>query len=491
MSLEKLNSMMKRRGFIWKSCEQYGGLSGFYDYGHLGTLMKNKFENVWRDFFLGLDSNFFEISPSLIMHENVFKASGHLDHFTDPLVKCTKCDFVERADRILEEQLKEKFEGLGKEEMTELIRKHKMKCPKCGGNLSEVTELNLMFPIDIGAFDKTKAYLRPETAQGSYLNFSREFDALRKKLPMGLAVIGKAFRNEISPRQGVYRTREFIQAELQIFLDPEKILEHENWNEIKDYKLRLFPASSRDKIIELTCQEATKELNLPRFYVFYMAQIQKFYLEVLNYPREKIRFFELNEEERAFYNKIHWDFEVKLEALEGFGELCGIHYRTDHDLKSHQKLSGESQEVFFEEKKFIPHVVELAFGIDRNVYALIELFYKEKEDKSILSLPPKVAPFDCAVFPLVNKDGLDKKAYEIYLELRKKFVCFYDDSGSIGRRYARQDEIGTPLCVTIDFDTSKNSTVTLRDRDSTKQIRVKIEELDNKIEKFYESNFNF
>ncbi|MCK4634416.1 MAG: glycine--tRNA ligase [Candidatus Aenigmarchaeota archaeon] len=484
MSLDKINSIIKRRGFIWKSCEQYGGLSGFYDYGHLGTLMKRKFEDIWRNFFLGLNPNFFEISPSLIMKEEVFKASGHLDHFTDPIVKCSKCDFVERADQILEKQLKEKFEGMSKEEMTELIKKHEIKCPKCGGALTDVSELELMFPVDVGAYDKIRAYLRPETAQGSYLNFSQEFNALRKKLPLGLAVIGKAFRNEISPRQGVYRTREFTQAELQIFFDPEKVEEHSNWDDIKDYKLRLLPASSRDKLTELSCEETIEKFDLPKFYVYYMAQIQRFYLEVLNYPREKIRFFELNQEERAFYNKLHWDFEVRLEALEGFGELCGIHYRTDYDLKAHEKLSGEKQEVFFEEKKFIPHVVELAFGIDRNVYALLELFYTEREDKSILALPLKVAPFDCAVLPLVKKEGLPEKANEIYQELRKQFTCFYDNTGSIGRRYARQDEIGTPLCITIDFDTLKDNTVTVRNRDSTEQVRVKINELKVKIEEF-------
>ncbi len=487
MCLEKLNSILKRRGFIWKSCEQYGGFSGFYDYGHLGTLMKRKFENLWRSFFLGLHPNFFEISPALIMKEEVFKASGHLEHFTDPVVKCTKCDFVERADKILENQLKEKFEGLSKEDMTELIRKHGIKCPKCGGEFTEVFELNLMFPVSVGAYNPTRAYLRPETAQGSYLNFSREFNALRKKLPLGLAIIGKAFRNEISPRQGVYRTREFTQAELQIFFDPDKINEHENWDEVKNYKLRLLPASHREEVLELTCDEVVKKLNLPKFYVYYMAQIQKFYLKVLSFPKEKIRFFELSEEERAFYNKLHWDFEVELKALDGYGELCGIHYRTDHDLRAHQNLSGESQEVFFNEKKFIPHVVELAFGIDRNIYALLELSYREREGKSILSLPPKVAPFDCAIFPLVKRDNLDKVAYEIYQNLRKNFTCFYDESGSIGRRYARQDEIGTPFCITVDYDTLKDNTVTLRDRNTTKQVRVKIGELKNKISELLES----
>lgn len=483
--MDKIGSVIKRRGFIWQSCEQYGGLSGFYDYGHLGTLMKKKFENLWREFFLGLDANFFEISTPLIMKEDVFRASGHLEHFTDPIVKCTKCSFVERADQILEIQLKEKFEGLSGEEMTELIRKHDIKCPKCSSPLSEVSELNLMFPVEIGAFNKIKAYLRPETAQSSYLNFSREFNALRKRLPMGLAIIDKAFRNEISPRQGVYRMREFIQAELQIFFDPEKLDEHSDWDSIKDYMLRLFPASERKEVVEATCEEACQKFGLPKFYVYHMAQIQKFYTETLKIPLETVRFFELSEEERAFYNRLHWDFEVKLEGFGGFGEVAAIHYRTDYDLTSHQKLSGEPQEVFYGEKKFIPHVIEVTFGIDRNIYMLLEAFYSERDGKSILALPPKVAPFDCAVFPLVNKDGLDKKAHEIYQNLRKCFVCFYDDSGSIGRRYARQDEIGTPLCITVDHDTMKDNTVTVRDRDSAKQVRVKTDELRNRIDNFF------
>ncbi|UCG95327.1 MAG: glycine--tRNA ligase [archaeon] len=485
---DKVASIMKRRGFLWKSSEIYGGLSGFYDYGHLGTLMKRKFEDAWREFFLGLHPNFFEISPSMIMHEKVFKASGHLDHFTDPIVKCQKCDFVERADQILEEQLKEKFEGKSKEELTEIIKKHEIKCPKCRGSLEEVSELNLMFPVDIGAFDKIRGYLRPETAQGSYLNFSREFNALRKKLPFGLAIVDRAFRNEISPRQGVYRMREFVQAELQIFIDPEKVGEHENWKEVEDYKLRLFPASSRDKILDLTCKEASKKLKLPEFYVYHMAKIQKFYLDVLGYPKEKLRFFELSEEERAFYNRLHWDLELELEGFNGFGEVAAIHYRTDYDLKSHEKLSGESQEIFFNDKKFVPHVIEVTFGIDRNIYALLEFFYDEREDKPVMRLPVRVAPFNCAVFPLVKKDGLDKKAYQIYESLHNRFTCFYDDSGSIGRRYARQDEIGTPLCITIDHDTKKDNTVTVRNRDTAKQVRIKSGELKSHIEKFLEEN---
>lgn len=483
---DKIGSVIKRRGFLWKSSEIYGGLSGFYDYGHLGTLMKEKFEKLWKNYFLGLHPNFFEISPSMIMHEKVFRASGHLEHFTDPIAKCQKCEFFERADQILEKELNEKFEGKSKEELTELIKKHGIRCPKCGGPLSEVSELNLMFPVDIGAFNKIRGYLRPETAQGSYLNFSREFNALRKKLPLGLAVVDRAFRNEISPRQGVYRMREFIQAELQIFIDPDEVGKHEKWEDVKDYKLRLLPASSREEILDLTCDEIVKKLELPKFYVYHMAQIQKFYLDILGYPKERVRFFELNREERAFYNKLHWDFELDLESFNGFGEVAAIHYRTDYDLSSHEKLSKESQEVFFNEKRFVPHVIEVTFGIDRNLYALLTFFYDEREDKPVMRLPPATAPFDCAIFPLVKKAGLPEKAYEIYQSLRKHFTCFYDDSGSIGRRYARQDEIGTPLCITIDHDTKEDNTVTVRDRDTTRQVRAKVSDLKGKLEEFFE-----
>ena len=484
----KIDSLLRRRGFIWQSSEIYGSLSGFYDYGHLGTLMKRKFENLWRSYFLGSDKNFFEISTSTIMPEEVFKASGHLDHFTDPVVKCKKCGFVERADQLLERQLHEKFEGLDKGELSHLIKKHNVKCPKCGGDLGEIEEINLMFPVDIGPYSKIRGYLRPETAQSSYLNFLREFNSLRKKLPMGLAIIGKAFRNEISPRQGVYRMREFTQAELQVFFDPEKINEAPSWEKIKDYKLRLTPVSSRDEVIEIACEEASTKFWLPRNYLYFMTLIQKFYVEILRVDKNKIRFFELSEEERAFYNKIHWDLEVNIEGFNGFGEIAGLHYRTDHDLKSHQNLSGKSQEVFHKGKRFIPHVIEVTFGVDRNIYALLELSCHKRDDKVVLSLPPKLAPFDCAVFPLVNKDGLDEKAEEIYNELRKYFNCFYDGSGSIGRRYARQDEIGTPLCITIDYDTMKDDTVTVRDRDTTKQVRVEIKDLKDKISEFLEES---
>lgn len=471
-----IEQLAKRRGFFYPSDEIYGGLSGFYTYGHLGTLMKIKLENLWKKFFLDED-NFFEIDPSVIMSEKVFEASGHLKNFVDPIVKCIKCGTYHRADQIVENFLNRTFEGATPNELTQLIKEHKIKCPKCKGSLEEVGILNMMFPLDIGTEKDMKGYLRPETAQGVYVNFLTQFNILRKKIPMGLAIVGRAFRNEISPRQLTTRMREFNQAELQIFFDSEKVNEHERWGEVKNYKLIILPVNERDKksSVEMTCEELSKKL--PKFYVYYMAKVQRFYLDTLKIPKEKFRFRELSDEEKAFYNKIHWDMELNLESLGGFKEIGGVHYRTDHDLSGHQKVSKQSQEIFFENKKFIPHVLELSFGIDRILFSLLDLFYFKEKDKLILKLPFCTAPITVSIFPLVNKDGLNEKAREVYEELRKQFDVFFDDSGSIGRMYARSDEAGTPFAITIDYDSMKDDTVTLRHRDTTKQERVKIKDL--------------
>jgi glycyl-tRNA synthetase len=480
-----IEQLAKKKGFFYPSDEIYGGLSGFYTYGHLGTLMKRKLENLWRKFFLD-EENFYEIDPSVIMSEKVFEASGHLKSFVDPVVKCIKCGTSHRADQIIESFLNRTFEGATPKELTELIKKHNIKCPKCKGALEEVGVLNMMFSLDIGVEGGTKGYLRPETAQGAYVNFLSQFNIQRKKIPMGLAIVERAFRNEISPRQLITRMREFTQAELQIFFDPDKVNEHERWNEVKDYKLIVLPVSEREKKskIELTCEELSK--TLPKFYVYYMSKVQKFFLDVLKIPKEKFRFRELSDEEKAFYNKIHWDMELNLESLDGFKEIGGVHYRTDHDLSGHQKVSKQSQEIFFENKKFIPHVLELSFGVDRMLYSFLDLFYSKEKDKVVLKLPAFIAPITVSIFPLVNKDDLDKKAKEVYDELKSCLHAFYDDSGSIGRMYARADEAGVPATLTVDYQTLEDNTLTLRDRDSTHQIRVPIKDLQNILSKFLE-----
>lgn len=478
----KIEEIARRRGFFWMGSEIYGGLAGFYDYAHLGSMIKSRWENAWRKFFLSLDDNFFEIQPADIMHEKVWQASGHVESFVDPIVKCRKCGNIERADKMIEEQLNESFEGKSLEQLAELIRKHNMKCLKCKGALEEVGVLNLMFPLTVG--NDVRAYLRGETAQGAYVNFRREFECLRKKLPLGLAVVGKAYRNEISPRQLLVRMREFTQAELQIFFNPDNIEDHPRFREVESYRLLLCHVKDREKgrIDEVPCSEAAK--HLPAFYVYHMAKVQQFFLDTLKIPKEVFRFKELSDEEKAFYNKYHWDVEIKLESLGGFVEVGGVHYRADHDLSGHEKFSKQDMSVFVDGKKFVPHVLELSFGVDRNIYALLELCYREEKERTLFAFPRTLAPFDCAVFPLVNRDGLDKKAEEIMNTLRQNFFVFYDDSGSIGRRYRRMDEIGVPLSVTIDHGTLDDNTVTIRDRDTMKQVRVKIAKLAEVLSKF-------
>ncbi len=477
---DKVEMLARSRGFFWQSSEIYGGLSGFYDYAHLGTLMKRKWENLWRRFFIGMDDNFFEIDPADIMHEKVFIASGHVDSFVDPVVKCRKCGNFERADQLMERELKESFEGLSAKELSEIIKKHNIKCPKCGGNLEDVGTFNMLFPLTVGVENPQKAYPRGETAQAAYVNFRREFETLRKQLPMGLAIVGRAYRNEISPRQLLMRMREFTQAELQIFFDPDKIEEHPDFGNVADYKLRLFPVEERkhNRIVEISCEDAVKKLKLPKFYVYYMAKVQQFYLDVVKIPATLFRFRQLSDEEKAFYNKYHWDIEIYLENLGGFKEVAGVHYRTDHDLKGHERISKQDMSVFVDGKKFIPHVLELSFGVDRNTYALLELFYEEEKERTIFKFPRLLAPYDCAILPLVKKDSLPEKSGEVKKLLQNtNLSVFYDESGSIGRRYRRMDEVGTPFCITIDKETLEKNSVTVRDRDSMKQIRIPVKEL--------------
>ena len=493
MKMEDLLDVAKRRGFFWQSAAIHGSMSGFYDYAHLGAALKRRWENEWRSFFLSLGDNFWEIEPCSVLPEEVFKASGHLESFVDPMVKCGKCGYSERADHLLETKLKDDtFEGLSPEGLMKLIDKHKIVCPKCKGRFKDVGELNMMFPLNVGTGqDARTAYLTPETAQGVYVNFKQEFETLRRKMPLGLAVIGKAFRNEISPRNALIRMREFSQAELQIFFDPHEIEKHHDFRSVAKYKLRVFSLKNRKsklkRVSEISCKSALKELNLPEFYVYHMAMMQKFYFEVMGVPREKFRFKQLSDEEKAFYNKYHWDVEVMLESLGGFKEMAGCHYRTDHDLKGHEKVSKEKMMVNVEGRVFVPHVIELSFGVDRNLYAMLELAYKKDMERLYFSFPRRMCPFDIGVFPLVNKDKLPIKAKSVQETLKYAgFKTFYDASGSIGRRYRRIDEVGIPAGITVDYKSLKKDDVTLRDRDSMKQVRIKIKALPGKLSEFME-----
>src|SRR3989338_1177724 len=472
-------SFCKKKGFIYASSEIHGGLAGFYDYGHLGTKLKHNFENLWRKYFLGLNDNFFEIETANVMPENVFKASGHLENFIDPLIKCSNCEFGERADHFLTKKLGKRFEGLKPEEYTALVEEHNLKCPSCNHELLPATILNMMFPLSLGTGAGGKGYLRPETAQSPYVNFKLQYELLRKKLPLGLAIVGRAYRNEISPRNFTLRQREFTQAELQIFFNPDKIKFHPDFETVKDYKLRTLLVQDREgEVVKEKSASELLQLGLPQFYVYHLVKIQQFYLDVLKIPAEKFRLYQLSDQEKAFYNLFHFDLEIELEE-HGFTEMGGLHYRTDHDLGGHQRVSKENMEVFEEEsgKKFIPHVLELSFGVDRNVYALLDLGLEDNKERGnmVLHLSNQLTPFYGAVFPLVkNKPEITNKAEEVYNLLRQAYSVYYDESGSVGRRYARADEMGVRYCITIDFDSLVDEAVTIRDRETTKQERVKI-----------------
>lgn len=480
-----ITNIAAKRGFFFPTAEIYNAKAGFWTYGHLGTLMKRKFETLWRFYFLSLNDNYFEIEGNNILQKEVFEGSGHLKNFNDPLTECKKCHFRFRADELIEDELNIATSGLIASDMDSLIKKNKLKCPRCSGELTEVKWFNMMFDIRIGAIGDEIAYLSPETAQNAYLSFKREYSALREKLPLGLAMIGKAFRNEISPRQGFFRLREFTQAELQIFFNPNKIDEAENWDEIKDYKINALLQNSKN-IEEIKCEELNKKLKLPKFYVYHLAKIQKFYLELLQIPSNKFRFRELGENERAFYNKLHFDLEINMETLNGFKEVGGLHYRTDHDLQGHSKLSKEKFEIVNENKKIIPHVLELSFGVDRNIWMLLDVFFVEEKERNLFWFNSKIAPFEIAVFPLVNKDNLPEKAVEVYNMLKENYNVLYDSSGSIGRMYRRVDEIGVLGMITIDHKTLEDDTVTLRNRDDMKQIRIDINDLNATLVRFFE-----
>ncbi len=481
-SYEDVMSLSIRRGFLWPAVDLYGGFAGFYDYGHNGTLLRRRWEDAWLDHFLGLNDNYYLIDTTTILPEATLKASGHVDHFTDLLVTCTRCHESYRADHLLEAATHEEHEGLSADEVDAKIKEIGIRCPKCKGELGPSRPFNMMFPLGVGPTGKDSAYLRPETAQGAYLNFRREFEALRRKLPMGLAIIGRAYRNEISPRQGTYRMREFLQAELQIFFDPASFAAQVPLAPFAEVPVRLCWSGekSEPKAHDIAAQDLVAR-GLPSWYVHHLVQVQRFYLEVLQIPRERFRFAELDERERAFYNKVHFDVQVNQDSLGGFKEVGGVHYRTDHDLAGHEAGSHQNQAVTVGTTKLVPHVLELSFGVDRNVWALLDLGFAPGE-RATLRVPPRLAPIGVAVFPLVSKDGLPERAETIYHRLRRRFTAFYDDAGSIGKRYARMDEIGTAFCVTVDHKTLEGGGVTLRDRDSQKQVRVHEDQLASRLE---------
>ncbi len=484
MKSDELFALLRRRGVLWPSAEIYGGAQGLYDYGPLGAALKRRVEEAWAAWFVGLSHDYYLIQPAEILPEAVVRASGHLENFTDPEITCENCHTAFRAETILEKVRPEGVDGLLPTQIAEIVNSHHLKCPNCGSPaLSVPRAFNLMFALDFGVSGKERAYLAPETAQGSYLSFARMWDVGRRALPLGVAVIGKAYRNEIAPRQVLFRMRSFTQAELQIFFDPAHFLVP--FERARDEKLPVLRVPRREAGQESPEWVGAAELvasGLPEFYVYHLVHVFRFFRDVLRYPAERIRLFEKSDQERAFYNRIQFDVEVHLESLNGFKELGAVHYRGDYDLGRHSEGSGRDLSVTpTGGSKLLPHVLELTFGVDRNVWGLADTHLAKDGERTVWRLPPYLAPVPVGVFPLIAKE---QAPYALALAdtLAAAGVrTQYDDAGTIGKRYARMDEAGTPYCLTVDgptvADGPEHDTVTLRDRDSKAQERVRAADL--------------
>ncbi|WP_421078278.1 glycine--tRNA ligase [Methanothermococcus sp. Ax23] len=561
---EKVMDLAKRRGYLWSSFEIYGGIAGFVDYAPLGTILKNNIIDTWRKHYI-INEEFYEIDSPTITPYEVLKASGHVDNFTDPMVECKECLESFRADHIIEENIDIDTEGKTLEELNELIKKHDIRCPKCGSEFGDVKKYNLMFLTSIGPGGKRTGYMRPETAQGIFIQFRRLASFFRNKLPFGVAQIGKSYRNEISPRQGVIRLREFTQAEAEFFVHP-KIKNHKRFKDVENDIIPLLPAdrqmdetlSSEEKVVNMTLKDAVEKGIIRHETIAYFVAITKRFLMDIGIDINRLRFRQHLPDEMAHYAIDCWDAEIYTDRF-GWIECVGIADRTDYDLKAHMNHSGVDLRVFveydepkeietydielnykvvgkvfkkdmklventlnnmddseigkmvkelnengkyiltIEDKEFeilndylkinktkkkisgekvLPHVIEPSHGIDRITYCLLEHAYNEEEDRTYLKLKPEVAPVKVGVFPLVNKQGMPEIAMEIKDKLRKNgIIAEYDDSGAIGRRYMRMDEVGTPFCITVDGQTLEDGTITIRHRDTREQIRIKIDEV--------------
>jgi glycyl-tRNA synthetase len=416
--MEKIVSLAKRRGFIYPNSEIYGGLANTYDYGPLGVELKNNIKKLWWEKFVQERDDMVGIDAALIMNPKVWEASGHTGSgFADPLRECRSCHHRFKGDDLKDD-----------------------KCPDCGGELTKEKNFNILMKTYIGPVENSSAlaYLRGETAQGMFVNFKNVLDTTRKQLPFGIAQIGKAFRNEITPSNFIFRTREFEQMEIEYFVRAE---EWEKWFE-------------------------------------HWLKEMKEWIKMIGINNKKLNFNEISDEERAHYSKRTIDIEYEFPF--GTKELYGLAYRTDFDLKNHEKFSGQNLKYKDSDtgEEFWPHVIEPSLGVDRSVLAILLDSYKEEKDRVVLKIIPKLAPYKAAIFPLLaNKPELVKLARKIYDDLRKDFMIAWDDRGNIGKRYYSQDEIGTPFCITVDFESLENDDVTVRDRDTMKQQRLKIEDL--------------
>jgi len=539
--------LARRRGFVWPSSECYGAVAGFIDYGPLGAMLKRKIENLWRGFYI-IREGYYEIEAPTVGVESIYIASGHVKGFADKMCQCPVCKEYHRADHIADEHGTAHADSLSTEELAGII--NGLPCPSCGEPLenADVFYFNLMFQTTIGPGSQRTGYLRPETAQGIFIDFNRLSRFYREKLPFGAVQIGKSYRNEISPRQGMIRLREFTQAEAEIFIHPDH-KDHPEFSRYADYSVSLWGQTHQMQDIEPvtpTMREAVDSGLVANEYVAYYISLTHEFLTQVGINPKKLRFRQHLPTECAHYALDCWDAEIFSERF-GWVEAVGIADRTDYDLKAHAKESGDKFSVFvpYDEVRYeqrrtivpdmgalgphyrgkakavadaliesepgpdgatitldgeslfipadlyqireetievrgeevIPHVVEPSYGIDRILYCTLEHAYEEEdvegEIRKVLHLNPAIAPVQAAVFPLMNKDGLDTIARNLALGLQKTgILAQYDDNGAIGRRYRRQDEIGTPYTITIDYDTLKDHTVTLRERDSMQQVRL-------------------
>jgi glycyl-tRNA synthetase len=565
-----VNELARRKGFFWQSYEIYGGVGGFVTYGPLGARLKQNIERKLRELFvtrLGI----LEIETSIIAPGRVFEASGHVSHFKEPMVECSLCNRRFRADHLLEEYAKKscvETEKMSLDEIQAALEKYGVTCPDCGGGFKPPQQFLTMFETSIGPYSNATGYGRPEAAQGIFVEFNRLYGIAREKLPFGVIQIGHALRNEISPRQGLIRLREFTIADLEFFFDPEEpgcCLLKDVENEI----LHLYLADERlkcsEKIVKVTVKEAVAQ-NLIRseWQAFFMAMAKKLLIEI-GIPADNQRFIEKTAWEKAHYASQSFDQEVYVDRW-GWIEVSGHAHRTDYDLSSHMKASGvdfcvyKENEVPVEQetitvkpvmakmgpifkseaakvaklileapaeevataienngsytigsyrilpeyveisrgktivrgKRFIPQVVEPSFGCDRLFYVALEYAYHVKKGRVVMRFPRTIAPMQVGVYPLVSKDGITEKAQEVHeLLVSEGFEAEYDEAGSIGRRYARADEAGFPLGITVDYDTLRDSTVTIRDRDTWKQVRTRIEDLPELLTKYFREKINF
>jgi glycyl-tRNA synthetase len=550
----KIMTLAKRRGFFWNSNEIYGGSAGFYDYGPLGSQLENNLVELWREVFV-IQEGCAEISTPVITPEKVFEASGHLKEFSDLMVECKKCMEPYRADQLLTEHVAQP-DGLSAEEVDNSIKEFGVKCPACAGGLTDAYPFNLMFKTTIGPGSRRVGYLRPETAQGMFINFHLMYRFFREKVPFGVVQVGRAYRNEISPRQGMIRLREFKMAELEYFIDPSD-KSHPNFEQVKNLKIPMLPGgdiqdTKSPKATIMSLDKALEKGILCSEVMAYFIAVTYQYLNMLGLPDSSLRFRQHQETEKAHYAEDCWDAEILTSY--GWIECVGIADRSCYDIERHNEYSGhtlavtvhhkepveievnkvvvdnktlgrkykgrsvkikevletldpdkipegeapikveikgetfeidrdnfEIKRVMEKEfgKKIIPHVIEPSFGLDRILFALVENAYYERDNSyRVLRLDPRVAPIKVGVFPLMAKPELHELTQKCLSGLKGvRLNTFYDDSGSIGRRYARMDEAGTPYCVTVDYDSLEDGTVTVRERDTTDQVRVAVDKL--------------